>query len=170
MVVRTPIWLGMAALAAGALLWSALGGWQWGAVKARIRKEFPAVPQVGTGALAARLEGERPLLLDVRTLAEYEVSHLAGARRVEPGALPELGVPKDAPIVTYCSVGYRSSALAQRLRAAGYTRVENLEGSIFQWANEGRPLVRDGQPAKLVHPYDAVWGRLLDKERRAEMK
>ena len=142
---RSPMWLAILLCVVAVGLVAALGGWQWGAVKARIRKEFPAVPQVGTGALAARLERERPLLLDVRTLAEYEVSHLAGARRVEPGALPELGVPKDAPIVTYCSVGYRSSALAQRLRAAGYTRVENLEGSIFQWANEGRPLVRAGR-------------------------
>lgn len=170
MVARSPMWLAILLCVVAVVLVAALGGWQWGAVKARIRKEFPAVPQLGTGALAARLEGERPLLLDVRTLAEYEVSHLAGARRVEPGAMPELGVPKDTPIVTYCSVGYRSSALAQRLRAAGYTRVENLEGSIFQWANEGRPLVRDGQPAKLVHPFDAVWGRLLDKERRAVVR
>ena len=170
MVARSPMWLAILLCVVAVVLVAALGGWQWGAVKARIRKEFPAVPQVGTGALAARLEGERPLLLDVRTLAEYEVSHLAGARRVEPGAMPELGVPKDTPIVTYCSVGYRSSALAQRLRAAGYTRVENLEGSIFQWANEGRPLVRDGQPAKLVHPFDAKWGRLLDKERRAVVR
>ena len=170
MVARTSIWLGMAALLGGALLWSALGGLQWGAVKARIRKEFPAVPQIRTVDLEAMLEKERPLLLDVRTQAEFDVSHLAGARRVDPGATPDLGVAKDTPIVTYCSVGYRSSASAQRLREAGYTRVQNLEGSIFQWANEGRPLVRDGKPATLVHPYDAKWGRLLDKQRRAEVR
>ena len=170
MVARTSIWLGMAALAGGALLWSAVGGLQWGAVKARIRKEFPAVPQISTGDLAAKLGTEKPLLLDVRTQAEFDVSHIAGARRVEPGATPDLGVARDTPIVTYCSVGYRSSAVAQRLREAGYTRVQNLEGSIFQWANEGRPLVRDGKPATLVHPFDRKWGRLLDKPRRAEVR
>ena len=170
MAARFSIWLGMAALLGGGLLWSALGGWQWGAVKARIRKEFPAVPQIGTRELAARLESEKPLLLDVRAQAEFDVSHLAGARRVEPGATPDLRIAKDTPIVTYCSVGYRSSAVAQRLREAGYTRVQNLEGSIFQWANEGRPLVRDGKPATLVHPYDSKWGRLLDKQRRADVK
>ena len=170
MAARTSIWLGMAALLGGALLWSALGGLQWSAVKARIRKEFPAVPQIGTRDLAARLESEKPLLLDVRTQAEFDVSHLAGARRVEPGTTPDPGVAKDTPIVTYCSVGYRSSAVAQRLREAGYTRVQNLEGSIFQWANEGRPLVRDGKPATLVHPFDSKWGRLLDKQRRADVK
>jgi len=30
--------------------------------------------------------------------------------------------------------------------AAGYTQMQNLEGSIFQWANERRPLLRDGEP------------------------
>ena len=52
------------------------------------------------------------------------------------------GIAKDAPIVTYCSVGYRSGKMAERLQAAGYTNVRNLEGSIFKWANEHRPLVR----------------------------
>jgi hypothetical protein len=45
--------------------------------------------------------------------------------------------------------------------------VRNLDGSIFAWANEGRPLERNGQPAQLVHPYDALWGKLLDPARRA---
>jgi hypothetical protein len=47
--------------------------------------------------------------------------------------------------------------------------VQNLEGSIFQWANEHRPLVRDGQRETRVHPYNAVWGRLLAPEVRAPL-
>ena len=43
-----------------------------------------------------------------------------------------------------------------------YTNVRNLDGSIFQWANEGRPLVRGNQRVQDVHPYDENWGRLLD--------
>ncbi len=46
--------------------------------------------------------------------------------------------------------------------------MQNLKGSIFQWANEGRPVVRDGEPVREVHPYDAVWGRLLDRDLRAD--
>ena len=76
---------------------------------------------------------------------------------------------KDAPIVTCCAVGYRSGAMAHRLRAAGYTQVQNLEGSIFQWANEHRPLVDGGERVTKVHPYTQGWGRLLAPEVRAAL-
>jgi rhodanese-related sulfurtransferase len=80
------------------------------------------------------------------------------------------GLAKDTPIVTYCAVGYRSGDLAERLRAAGFSNVHNLEGSIFQWANEHRPLVREEQRASMVHPYSTFWGRLLNDDVRAPLK
>jgi rhodanese-related sulfurtransferase len=113
------------------------------------------------------------VLLDVRTSDEWNVSHLSGARRVEPNASAEsatTGLAKETPIVTYCAVGYRSGEMAERLRAAGFTNVRNLEGSIFQWANEHRPLVRRDQPVTQVHPYSNFWGRLLNDDVRATLK
>jgi rhodanese-related sulfurtransferase len=145
----------------------------WRLIDAEIRHKFPDVPRISTSALAQWLADKKkaqPLLLDVRSAPEFEVSHLAGAIRVEPGAdLAKLHLPNDKRIVTYCSVGYRSAALALRLHAAGYRNVENIEGSIFEWANENRPLVHDGKPTDRVHPYNAVWGMLLDKDRRARV-
>ena len=144
----------------------------WGLMNAKIRSEFPDVPRLQTSELADTLNNpkdQKPLLLDVRTKDEFDVSHLAGATRVEPGSdVSKLSLPKDKPIVTYCSVGYRSAAMAKKLRDAGYTRVTNLEGSIFRWANENRPLVHEGQPTDKVHPYNALWGMLVDKAHRAE--
>ena len=70
-------------------------------------------------------------------------------------------VSSDQRIVLYCSVGHRSSELAQFLMKKGYTEVYNLEGSIFAWANEGRPVYRGNERVKVVHPYDRTWGRLL---------
>jgi rhodanese-related sulfurtransferase len=83
----------------------------------------------------------QPILLDVRTRAEWKVSHLPRARLVLPDTDPTPAIallPKNASIVTYCAIGYRSARAARQLRAAGYTDVRNLEGSIFQWANEHR--------------------------------
>jgi rhodanese-related sulfurtransferase len=141
-----------------------------------LRNRFPAVEWITTQELADWLTDKNrrlPVVVDVRTQAEWEVSHLAAARHVIPGLPPEAalpGVPKDAAVVTYCAVGYRSAELATRLRAAGFTHVQNLEGSIFQWANEHRPLVRDdGAPVTRVHPYSAFWGRLLKDETRAPL-
>lgn len=143
----------------------------WELVDRKVRHDFPGVTPTGREPLARWLADPRrdpPVLLDVRTRAEYDVSHLPGAIRVEPGAAPaSVNVPKDRPIVTYCSVGYRSAALAEQLRAAGFQDVVNLEGSIFRWANEGRPLERDGHPTDTVHPYNPTWAMLLQPARRA---
>ena len=145
----------------------------WSTVEGTIRSQYPDVRQLATDSLAAWLDRPgrpRPVLLDVRQEAEYAVSHLRGAVRVDPDAedLSSLAdVPKGAPVVAYCSVGYRSSALAERLMEAGYTDVWNLEGSIFRWANEGRPVYRDGRPVEAVHPYDRLWGTLLVERLRA---
>ena len=52
--------------------------------------------------------------------------------------------------------------------SADNVRVYNLEGSLFKWANEGRPMVdSNGQPVTKVHPYNAVFGKFLNKELRA---
>ncbi len=109
-------------------------GFGWTLVNAKIRQDFPEVKRITTAQLAAWLEDEKrvvPLLLDVRTTAEFERSHLRNAQQIAPG--PLLQEVKDRPIVTYCSVGYRSAALAERLRAEGYSNLSNLEGSIFRW-------------------------------------
>jgi len=143
------------------------------AVESAVRARFPQVAQISTGALAAWLGDPAraaPRLLDVRTAAEYAVSHLPGARRVEPGVAPPrwlVALAHDTPMVAYCAVGYRSSAYVERLKQLGFSRIYNLQGSIFAWANEERGLVRGTVPTALVHPYDAVWGRLLDPEHRA---
>jgi rhodanese-related sulfurtransferase len=138
-----------------------------------ISLRFPGVEWVTTERLAEWMEAApeaRPVLLDARTQREFDVSRLRGARRVDPdGDVSELGdLPRDATVVVYCSVGYRSAALARRLSAAGFEHVYNLGGGIFQWANEGRPVYRDGERVQKVHPYDGLWGRLLDATLRSE--
>lgn len=127
---------------------------------------FPSVKQLPTAQLAAWLtDGSRPppLLLDVRRPEEFAVSRIAGARRVDAGASAAevlRGVPAGQPIVCYCAAGFRSSLMARRLASAGRTQIFNLEGAIFDWACEGRPLERDGQPVREVHPFNWL-GRLM---------
>ena len=78
------------------------------------------------------------------------------------------GVSSNHRIVLYCSVGHRSSDLAQFLMKKGYTEIYNLEGSIFAWANEGRPVYRGKEQVQVVHPYDKTWGRLLKESLRKQ--
>jgi len=80
-------------------------------------------------------------------------------------------------VVCYCSVGYRSSYLAQQLQCEldkpvylekkSKVMVYNLEGSIFKWANEGKDLEGNkGFKTVVVHPYNVIWGKLLNAELR----
>ena len=67
-------------------------------------------------------------------------------------------------VVVYDAVGFYSAELAETLSSAGSGEIFYLEGGIFQWANEGRPLVdADGSPTTKVHPYNKLWGRLLKR-------
>ena len=110
-------------------------------------------------------------MVDARTVPEYLVSHLRDAVRIDagrPSLHPLRGRAKNDPIVVYASVGYRSARLAHWLLGQGFTNVRNLTGSIFAWANEDRPLFRDGRPTAQVHPYDQRWGFLLQSRYKAE--
>ena len=146
---------------------------QWALVNWKVRHDFPDVRRIDSTELAQWLNDphrEKPVLLDVRTKAEYDVSHIDKAQRIEPGSdAKAVAVPRDKPIVTYCSVGYRSAAFAKKLQEAGFKNVQNMSGSIFEWANKGYAMERNGQPVHKVHPYNERWGKLLKKELRADV-
>jgi rhodanese-related sulfurtransferase len=166
----------IAALLVGVCALLGLRSVDWFLLKKSLRHKFAKIEWISTSELAHWLSNKRqpgPLLLDVRTIEEWNVSHLPGARRIEPDATAEnaaKGLTKETPIVTYCAVGYRSGEVAERLRAAGFTNVRNLEGSIFQWANEHRPLVHENESVSRVHPYNGFWGRLLNDDVRGRLK
>lgn len=173
MTRRSRIWLSVAAVVIASATFIQAGGAGWLLVNWKVRHDFPTVRRLGTEDVAAWLNDSKrpqPVLLDVRTKPEFEISHLRGARRIEPdSAAAAIDLPRDQPIVTYCSVGYRSGAFAKKLQEAGYANVQNMSGSIFEWANEGRPIERDGERAGKVHPYNKRWGKLLKPSLRADV-
>lgn len=148
---------------------NAFRGEELATYKEKIRGEFPGVVGTSVDELAARLEaGDVPLLLDVRAREEFAVSHLPGAMHAEGVEQALALIRSDATdpgrdVVVYCSIGYRSARLARELEASGVEGVLNLEGSIFEWANTGHAVYRGGRPVDEVHPYDADWGRMLDR-------
>jgi rhodanese-related sulfurtransferase len=96
------------------------------------------------------------VLLDTRSPDEYRVSHLPGARFVNYEA-DFRGVPRNVPVVVYCTVGARSEKVGERLRALGFQDVRNLYGGIFQWVNEGHAVYNQAGLTSQVHPYSALW-------------
>lgn len=144
-------------------------------LKLFIRLSFPTVSQITTEKFADWLVDSakpQPFVLDARSQAEYEISHIKTSVRINSVILDTTAlstVSKDTPIVVYCSVGYRSAKVAQKLHREGFTQIFNLSGGLFQWANEERPMFKDDEHStQLVHPYDAIWGKLLKKSHHAE--
>ncbi len=107
-------------------------------------------------------------IFDTRKREEYAVSHIAGARYLGYEDFDERrlqDVPKDAKIVLYCSVGYRSEKIGERLQKAGFTKVYNLYGSIFEWLNQGFAVVDEqGKPMKKVHTYNKDWSKWMQND------
>ena len=63
-----------------------------------------------------------------------------------------------------CSVGARSEKIGAQLRQAGFTNVRNLYGGIFEWVNEGQPVVTGAnRPTDRVHAYSPTWGIWLKR-------
>lgn len=127
----------------------------WRLIKLLIQLQFPEIKQLSTADLADWLSDDsvsKPIILDARMLKEYEVSHIKNAQ-LAPSNLEDLvkEINFSTPIVTYCSVGYRSTAIARRLQSQGYQNVFNLSGSIFQWVNENRPVYHAGKPITKIH-------------------
>lgn len=113
---------------------------------------------------------QKPLLLDARERHEYAVSHIPGAQWIgyETFNLTSLkNIPKNTPLVVYCSIGVRSEKIGRELKAAGFTQVQNLYGSIFEWVNQGHPVESaPGKPTQRVHAYNRMWGVWLQKGKK----
>lgn len=104
-------------------------------------------------------------LLDAREFDEYKVSHLPNSIYVgdKDFSLKRLsGLAKTDTIVVYCTVGYRSEKVAEKLEKAGYDHVFNLFGGIFSWKNNGGVVVDNSEKVtEKVHCYNKSWSVFL---------
>jgi len=107
------------------------------------------------------------MIFDTREEEEYMVSHIEGAKYLGYNDFDSSrleNIPKDAKIVLYCSVGYRSEKIGEKLSTLGFSNVYNLYGSIFEWVNHGYKIVDiSGLETQKVHTYNKKWGKWLDE-------
>lgn len=144
----------------------------WSGVASDIAASFPDVTSISTNQLAALLDdpSRDVTLLDVREADEFAVSHLLGAVQVSSineAATLIAAAPAHTTIIAYCSVGYRSAAFLAALQEHSNRKLYNLEGSLFRWANENRPIYRGSKRVEEVHPFSPSWGELLEPHRHA---
>ena len=92
-------------------------------LKSKYDKDFPVVYPDQEVIL------ENAIILDTREKEEFEVSHLRGARWVgyKTFSLEQVkDIPKNSPVVVYCSIGARSQEIGKKLQSEGYLQVYNL--------------------------------------------
>lgn len=145
------------------------------AVEADVRKAFPKVEVMPSAELESLEKSGAPVvLLDARSDQEFAVSRIAGAQHVDPGMSAaqfkeRFGTElKGRKVVVYCAVGGRSSTLASRIdrvaKEAGADGIYSLQGGIFRWHNEQRPLVGPAGATAEVHPFSATAARLIERQ------
>jgi rhodanese-related sulfurtransferase len=91
-------------------------------------------PLVSAAELRRLLAGpaaDRPVVLDVRNLSEFEAGHLAGAQNIPVDELRFRldEVPRGRPIVVHCKTSFRSHLALRILKENGWKDVRNLTGS-----------------------------------------
>jgi len=134
-----------------------------------IEDKFETVDHISADELTA-LDRGMVLLFDTRPQEEFAVSHIENAIQLDPDMnatefLKTYGDPAAGKtIVFYCSVGMRSSIVAKRVNAEIDAPVYNLRGGVFNWHNEGRPLIGENGPTDAVHPYNKKWGTLVTRQ------
>jgi len=93
---------------------------------------------ISVAQLAAQLQNEKPLLLDVREPWEYEICHIDGSINIPMGHIPQQlaqlqGVTE---IVVICHHGIRSQNVIQFLQQQSINGLVNLDGGVDAWARE----------------------------------
>lgn len=112
------------------------------------------------------IESNSIKFLDARELEEYKVSHIPNAEYIGYSKLDLSGLKNVNPgdtIIVYCSIGYRSEKVGEKLIEMGYQNVLNLYGSIFEWSNQNLPLEDiNGEPTNNVHAFNRKWGKWIE--------
>ena len=103
-------------------------------------------------------------LVDARSTNEYSTSKIEGAQFIDYDNpdFKNLTLDKNDKIVVYCTIGYRSEKIAEKLKKKGYKNVYNLYGGILQWVNDSNSVCApNGMNTNFVHTYDESWGKWM---------
>ena len=104
----------------------------------------PAVSPAAVAELSARADA--PLILDVRSQAEYDAGHVPGAVLIPHDQLASRLSELDRKrwVLVYCKSGRRADIAEDLLVKEGF-EVRQIEGSWNRWSAEGRPAQAAGE-------------------------
>ncbi|MEU4371588.1 rhodanese-like domain-containing protein [Micromonospora chersina] len=109
--------------------------------------------------------GRAPRLLDVRTPAEFETSHIPGSYNVPLDLLKEhreeLRNHLDEDVVLVCRSGARATQAERALAGAGLPNLKVLDGGIMAWQAANAPIKRGAPRWDLERQVRLVAGSIV---------
>ncbi|HBK71018.1 MAG TPA: rhodanese-like domain-containing protein [Flavobacteriaceae bacterium] len=85
-------------------------------------------------------------LVDVRTPKEHAEGHVKGSKNInfyDDDFITQIStLDKDKEIYVYCKSGGRSGKAAQKLKAAGFKKVYDLQGGFKNWSGSNLEVVK----------------------------
>ena len=130
----------------------------------------PAASTVSSTDLAEQLKSDTPpRILDVRTPAEFETAHIAGADNVPLDVVRErraevvdrLSKDPDASTVFVCKSGQRAAQAQELLLGEGLTHGSVLKGGIVDWESNGFEVDRGVERWDLERQVRLVAGSIV---------
>jgi rhodanese-related sulfurtransferase len=104
-------------------------------------------------------------LIDVRTPLEFQEVHAMSAMNIPLDTLQPSTVMANVPpgdmVYIICRSGGRGQKACEKIRAAGYTNVMNVEGGTLAWADAGLPVKRGKKMMSLERQVRILAGSLV---------
>jgi rhodanese-related sulfurtransferase len=126
----------------------------------------PTADAITSSELRTLLESSgAPRVVDVRTPAEFETSHISGSYNVPLDVLDqhtrEVAQHLDQDVVLVCRSGQRSTKAQTLLRNAGLTGGRVLDKGITDWEGQGYSVDRGAQRWDLERQVRLVAGSIV---------
>ena len=127
-------------------------------------REFPQVEGITVEELQKlqqlQKQAKNIVLVDVRSPEERAVSIVPGAVAADEFER-NLEQYKNATVIAYCTIGYRSGKYAEKWRQQGL-KILNLEGSLLAWSHVQGELIDATGVTKKVHVFGPQWQLIPD--------
>ncbi len=91
-----------------------------------------------------KIEGKEIIVLDVRSVGEFEEGHVPGAINIPHNQveerLAELSQYQDKPVLVYCRSGRRAAMAETILTETGFKQLHHLQGDMIEWSKNNLPI------------------------------
>ena len=85
---------------------------------------------------ALELMDNGAIVVDVRTVDEYNEGHIKGAINIPLDKIGSINYNYDQQLIVYCATGVRSLDAVNKLADMGYTSLYNLDGGLLNWGSD----------------------------------